>query len=287
MTFRGLRTRAQIGLRAPRSISRAITPGGASGGVTLHYGGPRVGITGGTSHASCESRWKGWQNYHMDSHKWADIAYTLGACQHGYLLAGRGAGVRTAANGTNIGNQTSYAICWIGGQGDAPTQDALDAIDEGIRRLRAAGAGLRVWSHQDWRSTSCAGPQVTAHARRRNSQAIPAAAEAPATSSDLRMPLDVDGAMGRQTRMAFEVYVDRSRVDGEWDGLDVRRLQSWAGHERTGALDRSTTRAVQSKLGIERTGIWDQSTTAQFQRFLNRRFADGSLQLPGAPSPKA
>lgn len=153
MTYRGFLSRADIGLRSPRSVSHNITP--ENGGVAGHYAGPAQNVDG---HDDCLRLWRGYQVYHMDTHGWVDIAYTLGVCDHGYILAGRGAGVRTAANGTNIGNQNYYAVCWIGGKGETPTQDAVDAFWAAVRMLREQGeAGNKVVRHSYFKSTSCPG----------------------------------------------------------------------------------------------------------------------------------
>jgi hypothetical protein len=101
----------------------------------------------------------------MDTHGWVDLAYTGGFCQHGYAFAGRGLGVRTAANGTDRGNATHYAFCWIGGEGQIPTPAAYDAAEWWIAEARRGGAGMSVKSHQYFKSTSCSGPLLTAHAR--------------------------------------------------------------------------------------------------------------------------
>lgn len=149
----GFVTRAQAGLRPPRSISKNIDA--KNGGVALHYGGSNVPTSG---HDSCISRWKSWQNYHMDGHGWVDIAYSMGVCQHGYAFAGRGAGVRTAANGTNYGNSTHYAVCWIGGAQQTPTPEALSAIAWCINALRSGGnAGRSVKPHRFFKATGCPG----------------------------------------------------------------------------------------------------------------------------------
>lgn len=157
-------SRAEAGLRKPRSASTDIAP--SRGGVALHYGGPKQRIN---THADCVKTWRGWQDYHMDHHGWSDIAYTFGVCDHGYLLAGRGIGVRTAANGTDAGNDAFYAICWIGGEGQTPTKAALDAIEYGIHLLRSAGsgngAGTAVRPHQWFKGTACPGGALVAAAR--------------------------------------------------------------------------------------------------------------------------
>lgn len=153
----GFITRAEAGLRAPKSVSHNITPG--SGGVALHYGGPATHIG---SHDGCVRTWKAWQDFHMGPQRgWADIAYTMGVCDHGYAFAGRGAGVRTAAQGTNDGNQRYYAVVWLGGDGEIPTKEALNAFEWCVMTLRKAGAGNGVRPHKSFHTTSCPGPTVT------------------------------------------------------------------------------------------------------------------------------
>lgn len=169
----GFRTRGQLGLRNPRSISRNIQP--SRGGCVLHWGGPRQNNT---THAQCEQTWRQWQDYHMrpgglgTRNGAADIAYTAGFCQHGYVLAGRGIGVRTGANGTNEANTYYYAFVWIGGAGQTPSRKALDAADWLIWDARRKGAGRRVRRHTDFRSTTCPGSDVGTHARSRDNANI-------------------------------------------------------------------------------------------------------------------
>lgn len=155
----GFISRAAAGLRAPRSVSRNINP--AAGGVAFHYGGPAQNLS---NHSDCIIRWRNWQIFHMNK-GWSDIAYTGGVCQHGYAFAGRGAGVRTAANGTNDGNNRFYAICWLGGEGEQPTRAALDAYDWWVQELRDKGkAGREVRAHRYFKSTGCPGNYLVAHA---------------------------------------------------------------------------------------------------------------------------
>lgn len=168
MTYRGLLTRAQIGLVPPQRRSTEIAPTG----TTLHYAGAAQGVAIAlTGHPRCLALWRGFQAFHMrpvadGGRGWADIAYTLGACQHGWLLAGRGAGVRTAATGPANGYR--YAVCSVIGGSETPTRDLLDAVNAGVTMLRNSDvkpAGLAVDSHRDHMQTSCAGEAVTAHAR--------------------------------------------------------------------------------------------------------------------------
>lgn len=147
-------TRAQAGLRAPRSISRNIT----SEGVTGHWGGGALGWP--WDHSRCASIWRAWQAFHMDQHGWSDLAYSMGACPHGYVLEGRGAGVRTAANGTNDGNLRSHAVVYLGGDGDEFTAEGKQAMHDAITYLRDRGAGSRLWRHFDWKGTACPGSAI-------------------------------------------------------------------------------------------------------------------------------
>lgn len=156
----GFRSRAQLKMRAPRSISKNITPG--KGGVAVHYGGSEPNPAP-TDHATCENVWRAWQNYHMDHNQWVDIAYTAGYCNHGYVLAGRGYGVRTAANGTNDANQNYYAFVWVGGGNAKPTQAAFDALEWLIQDARKnGGAGDAVKPHKNFYPTSCPGTLLDA-----------------------------------------------------------------------------------------------------------------------------
>jgi hypothetical protein len=157
----GFVSRADAKLRPPRSVSRKITPG--RGGAAVHYGGPAQKIR---SHADCVARWRAWQAFHMDTHGWVDIAYTGGFCDHGYAFAGRGLGIRTAANGTNTGNESFYAFTWIGGDGETPTVEAHEALAWWVQQARDQQAGTGVQPHRAFKSTTCPGPHLVAAAAR-------------------------------------------------------------------------------------------------------------------------
>ena len=238
-TRAGFETREQLGLIRPASVSRNITP--ERGGSVLHHGGWSVPVS---SHAGCRSVWRSWQRYHMgwryypnpnsNGHGWVDIAYTCAACQHGYIFAGRGIGVRTAANGTNVGNQNYYAIVWIGGARQTPTLDAFRAVRWAIGDLRSKGAGLRVLGHSDLRSTSCPHPDLVKLARQVDNTPIDTESEeddvyavkygensdyvkraqvlmnAASSRSGVTANLTEDGAYGPKTRDAVNRYAGRA-----------------------------------------------------------------------------
>ncbi len=146
-------SRSELGMRAPRSVSSNVTP--QNGGISVHYGGGAQKIS---SQKAARDRWLRWQRFHMDGHGWADIAYTAGFDNWGNVYAGRGYGVRTAANGTNTGNQNFLAFVWLGGGNEKPSDAALNALNWLIQDARRNGnAGNAVKPHSHFRSTACPG----------------------------------------------------------------------------------------------------------------------------------
>lgn len=136
-----------------KSLSSNITPEG----VTAHYGGDspwRSGV-GAADHARCPSIVRSWHDYHL-SKGWSGLAYSAVVCPHGIIYQGRWIDRRTAANGTNAGNQRSYAVCYLAGDADEVTPEAKRAFHIAAALLRSH---LR-WRHQDWKSTSCPGQPI-------------------------------------------------------------------------------------------------------------------------------
>lgn len=146
-------TRQQWGARPPTSV----TESSSFRGVAVHWEGPRLGWP--WAHALCFEKVRGIQNFHMDTRGWADIAYNLVVCGHGDIFVGRGPNVRNAANGgLRNDNGEFYAICYLGGEGDAFTLDAKDGINDGAEFLSMAQG---VWRrHSDFVATSCPGPVI-------------------------------------------------------------------------------------------------------------------------------
>ena len=155
---RGFDSRADCGLRAPKSISRNVDA--SRGGVAKHYNGPATRLTKASPHTACRSFWRGVQSHHMDGNGWADVAYTLAVCHHGIVLAGRGVSIRTAAQGTVIGNDRYYAIFHMVGGDERPSVEMLEASAWCVRELRRLGAGREVRPHWFFRPTSCPGPHI-------------------------------------------------------------------------------------------------------------------------------
>lgn len=147
-------TRSEWAARPPKNIT-TMSPSPA--GVTLHWEGPRMGTF---AHGHCADKVRTIQNFHMGTKGWADIAYNAVVCPHGYVYEGRWIGVRSAANGTNAGNNSHYAICGLFGEHDAFTAEAKTAFKEAIAFFRAGGAGPQIKPHRAWKATECPGPAV-------------------------------------------------------------------------------------------------------------------------------
>lgn len=151
------RTRAQWGARRRGATTRSH-PLRRPEGVYLHWEGPHMGAF---PHSACAGKVRGIERFHRDGAGWADIAYSLLVCPHGYIYEGRGLGVRTAANGTDYANATGYAVCYLGGEGDPFTPDAQAAFVEAVLWLRErGGAGDAVRGHRDAKATSCPGDTI-------------------------------------------------------------------------------------------------------------------------------
>lgn len=241
------RTREQLGLRKPRSFSRNITP--ELGGVAAHWGGS---AQRNDTHSQCEETWRQWQKYHMDRRGWVDIAYTMGFCQHGYVLAGRGFYVRTAANGTNDGNLKFYAFTWVGGQGQKPSALALEAFDWCIAEARKNGsAGMEVKPHRVFTGSTCPGPELSARAADRNNKPIPQLQEE-------EMVLE-RGDSGRGVALIQQCY-------NNWAKLSGRP----AIKDKAGIFGMSTEEAIktyQAAAQLDQTGKVDGVTTAFLLRY--------------------
>jgi hypothetical protein len=297
-------SRAAAGLRAPRSVSRNITP--ARGGVGVHYGGPAQRLT---SHAQCIARWKFWQDFHMSpgwagtSNGGADIAYNFGFCDHGYTFAGRGLGVRSAGNGTNAGNQNFYAAVWLGGEGERPSSAALDALEWIILECRNNGAGAQVRPHSWFKSTACCGNPLRAHLPNVHNKTIgastvPVVPDPEPTTPDMEAFLmsipeeearflrrlaqqaiieDLDGqSFARQQRIFYDQ--ERPFLQGLIDGVKKMRVDNNGHPEPNLDLQAAASSTMRAALAV-----WRESQargwTRSFAKFrVNRVYTKNDLE---------
>ena len=116
------------------------------------------------SHDRCDEGVRAIQNYHMDSNKWADIAYNFLTCHHGTVYEGRGWDVRSAANGTNDANDHWFANCFLG-LDRANHDDVTKAGRDAIRSVAQACDNRYVFGnlnkgHRDFKATACPGEEL-------------------------------------------------------------------------------------------------------------------------------
>lgn len=155
-------TRRQWGAREPNGATRLDL--GALRGMAVHY--TASAADQGVNHPQCADRVRGIQNFHMDGRHWVDIAYNFVVCQHGYVFEGRGWGVRSAANGTDPGNDHYHAVCFLGadkeGRDDVRPrgrQALSEVIAEGRSKYPKA---WEVRPHSDFKATACPGNELRA-----------------------------------------------------------------------------------------------------------------------------
>lgn len=148
-------TKEQWGSTRGRQATPRTHPIGATKGVTIHWEGPKMGSF---PHSKCAAKVRGIERFHEETRGWADLAYSGIVCPHGYVFEGRGVGTQTAANGSSDDNDDYYALCYLGGQGDAFTDEGKTGIVEGVQWLRSeGGAGREVNGHRDHKATECPG----------------------------------------------------------------------------------------------------------------------------------
>lgn len=240
MGITGFVTRAEAGLRPPVSVSKNLNT--SSGGVAIHWAGGGVGQL---THRQALETWRSFQAHHVQGNGWSDIAYNFGVSQQGYVFAGRGLGVRSAANGTNEANDAYYAAVWLGGVGDGkPSQEALAAFEWVISTCRNAGAGPRVRPHSDFRGTECPGPVLTGMCKIWEGEI--------ATPVKLRPPVVVHA-------LQKAVGLTGSARDGKWG---PRTDAALVAARTAGPV---VVKAIQRALGVTDDGRWGPVTDHAFR----------------------
>lgn len=137
-----------------RPVSGLTPIAGPIKGVAIHHGASATP----TNHGDCAAIVRAYQNLHMDTHGWSDIAYNHLVCPHGYVYVGRGFGKRSAAQGTDAGNDQYHAICFIGTGDPLPPAAGLSGLRDIIAAYQNKYPGATdVRPHSDFHSTACPG----------------------------------------------------------------------------------------------------------------------------------
>ena len=129
-----------------------IIPRAYARGIAVHYSD----TVGATDHARCGGQVRSIQSYHQNVKNWNDIAYSFVVCQHGSAFEARGWGNRTAAQGSNEGNDGYHAVCYLSAN-EQLTAEGERAIADVINDCNRLGWGGDVEPHKHFTMTDCPG----------------------------------------------------------------------------------------------------------------------------------
>ena len=105
--------RSAWGARTARG-STALVPSQVKNGAFHWPGMPKpIDAAGDIGKRRVASALRGWQNYHMDSRGWSDIAYQIAIDQEGRVWTLRGINIRSGANGDATVNREYGAILLV------------------------------------------------------------------------------------------------------------------------------------------------------------------------------
>ena len=110
-----------------------------------------------------KSALRSWQNYHMDTHGWSDIAYQVAFDQMGNSYRLRGIGNRSAANGNTELNLTKCAFLLVVAENEMPTPKMIKTVNRFIGKARKRYPKIsKIQGHGQVRpgGTSCPGRLV-------------------------------------------------------------------------------------------------------------------------------
>lgn len=152
-------TRSKWGARTARSGPGRLDPREVTG-MVIHWPAMSKPLRG---VKAVSAALRGWQDYHMDTHGWSDIAYQEAIDQDGNVYVLRGLWTQSAANGDEDVNDHNGAILLVLAPGEHPTAKMLHMLRKRIARHREVfPRSTRVYGHNDVRPepTSCPGPIV-------------------------------------------------------------------------------------------------------------------------------
>lgn len=151
-------TRADWGARPPRQGPGPLDPLDVIG-IALHWPAMAKPLRGDAVSAALRS----WQDYHMDTRGWSDIAYQEAIDQDGNVYELRGLHTQSGANGDTDVNEEYGALLLVLAPGELPTPELMTATRARIARHRTLfPQSRRVVGHQQIRPepTACPGPIV-------------------------------------------------------------------------------------------------------------------------------
>lgn len=152
-------SRADWGARPANGGPGALTRSRVKG-IALHWPAMSRPVRGVNA---VKSALRGWQNYHMNSNGWSDIAYQVAVDQDGNRYELRGLATQSGANGGTSVNEEYGAILLVLAPGEQPSNEMVREVRAVIAEHRALFPNSRrVVGHGDIRpgGTECPGPIV-------------------------------------------------------------------------------------------------------------------------------
>lgn len=152
-------TRAEWGGRPAEARYRLYRP--LVRGIALHW--PAMASPLRTP-AQVMAALRSWQDYHMDTRGWSDIAYQVAIDQLGNTYGLRGLRYRSAANGSAYVNQRYGALLLVVASGEQPSPELVQAVRNQVRVHREVFPSSKlIVGHKDVRPepTACPGPAVS------------------------------------------------------------------------------------------------------------------------------
>lgn len=129
-------------------------------GIALHWPAITKRLT---DVEQVEAALRSWQQYHMDTRGWSDIAYQVAIDQAGNTYRLRGLRYRSAANGDENLNQRFGALLLVVAEGEKPSEKLVTTTRRIIGKHRALfPLSRRIVGHGQIRPepTACPGPAI-------------------------------------------------------------------------------------------------------------------------------
>lgn len=240
-------SREEWGARAPRNVPSGINT--QTG--TDHWEGTSLGVF---AHESCATKVRAIQAFHMDSRGWNDIAYNFVVCPHGFIHVGRDHGIRSAANGTNEGNNQSEATCYLGGPGDQFTEAGKSALKEINAEISST-----IYPHKHWFNTQCPGNEIVDWL------------DAGQPTTDVVVPTLPPPVSVNNDQEARQNFPGFPLPDGHWFGKPDKSSRNHSGYYNP--RDRTWISAIQHALnvvygsGLKEDGFYGQKTSDEVEKF--------------------
>lgn len=238
--------RATWGARPPKNAPVAM-PAANVARTFVHHGASPVthGIPAGIQAV------RAYQNFHMDSRGWNDIAYSFLVDDDGNVYEGRGWFI-VGAHTLNY-NSVSHAVCWIGNT-EQPSDAALVSINQLISEAAArVGRTLMVQPHSAVYETTCPGDLLRAWlAAGRPTTGAPSAPEPPAVTGSKTLKIGNTGAAVLQVQKRLNAHsvndarlvVKEDSSFGPQTDAAVRVFQTDVGIGVSGEVDPQTLAAL-------------------------------------------